>query len=251
MNGDDYVRQVLAKYAVSYGPASPALAAANAIAPSLIQWAGDHLIQLLPSGSFAKGTAVAGTTDIDVFMSLKSTAPDLRESYNSLAKWSHNAGWRPRLQNVSVGVTYEGVKIDLVPGRQQAGYRNYHSLWRRKASTWTQTNVLLHIERVRDSGRTDEIRAIKVWRTNHGLDFPSFYLELIVLDALAGCGSSLANNVQRTLAYIADNLTTKRVEDPANTNNTISDDLTLAEKRVVAAQARLSYLENSWGNTLW
>jgi len=251
LNGDDYVRQVLAKYAVSYGSASPALAAANAIAPSLIQWAGEHLIQLLPSGSFAKGTVVAGTTDIDVFISLKSTAPDLRESYNSLAKWSHNAGWRPRLQNVSVGVTYEGVKIDLVPGRQQAGYRNYHSLWLRKASTWTQTNILLHIDRVRDSGRTDEIRAIKIWRANHGLDFPSFYLELTVLAALADCGTSLANNVQRTLGYIADNLPTRRVEDPANTNNTISDDLTLAEKKVIAAQARLSYLENSWGHTLW
>ena len=154
-------------------------------------------------------------------------------------------------QNVSVGITYDGVKIDLVPGRQQAGYRNYHSLWRRKASTWTQTNVLLHIERVRDSGRTGEIRAIKTWRANHGLDFPSFYLELIVLDALAGCGSSFANNVQRTLGYIADNLTARTVEDPANTNNTVSDDLTLPEKQVIAAQARLSYLENSWGHTLW
>lgn len=76
-----------------------------------------------------------------------------------------------------------------------------------------------------------EIRAIKIWRANHGLDFPSFYLELIVLDALAGCGSSVANNVQRTLGYIADNLTARRVEDPANTNNTVSGKPNLDHKR--------------------
>jgi hypothetical protein len=57
--------------------------------------------------------------------------------------------------------------------------------------------------------------------------------------------------VQRTLVYIAENLPTRRVDDPANTNNTISDDVTLAEKNIIAAQARSSYLENSWGNTLW
>jgi hypothetical protein len=104
---------------------------------------------------------------------------------------------------------------------------------------------------VRESGRTDEIRAIKIWRRNHGLEFPSFYLELSVLHALSGCATSLANNVQRVLGYIAENVTTAVVDDPANTNNCISDDLTLAEKKVIAAQANASYNENSWAKTLW
>jgi hypothetical protein len=251
MTGDEYIQQVLANYAASYGPASPAIQAANAVAPTLTRWAGDQLAQLLASGSYAKRTAIAGGTDIDIFISLKPAAPTLQEIYKSLAQLAKDQGWAPRAQNVSIGIACNGIKIDLVPGRQQQGYKNYHSLWRRKAGTWTQTNIALHIDRVRDSGRTDEIRALKIWPRNHNLDFPSFYLELTVLDALSGCGPNLANNVQRVLNYIAENLETAVVEDPANTNNCISDDLTQAEKKAIAAQARASHNARTWGETLW
>ena len=142
------------------------------------------------------------------------------------------------------------MKIDLVPGRVQSGYQNWHSLWKHKASTWTQTNVSLHIDRVRDSGRTREIRAIKIWRQNHGLDFPSFYLELTVLDALYRLGSNLAQNVQHVLNYLAEDFVGAVVMDPANTNNTISDDLTLVEKWAIATQAKTS-LTAPWDQTLW
>ena len=57
--------------------------------------------------------------------------------------------------------------------------------------------------------------------------------------------------MQRALGYIADNLTTAAVEDPANTNNMISDDLTLAEKKVIAAQAKASHNQPRWEQTLW
>ena len=160
-------------------------------------------------------------------------------------------GWSPRAQNVSIGILHHGIKIDLVPGRQQPGFKNYHSIWRRKAATWTQTNVALHIERVRASGRTREIRALKIWRRNHGIDFPSFYLELTTLDALSGRGQSLADNVQRALVYIAENIEAATVEDPANTANCVSEDLTNVEKKALAAQAEASSREPSWENVLW
>jgi hypothetical protein len=57
--------------------------------------------------------------------------------------------------------------------------------------------------------------------------------------------------VQRVLNYIAENLETAVVEDPANTNNCISDDLTQAERKAIAAQARTSYNARTWGETLW
>ena len=147
--------------------------------------------------------------------------------------------------------TFLGMRIDLVPGRLQEGYRYYHSVWKQKAGTWTHTAPAIHIDKIRDSGRTREIRAIKNWRKNHHLDFPSFYLELTVVNALSGCGSNLANNVQRVLHHIAATLTTARVEDPANTNNIVSDDLTPTEKLKIAAQARRPYSEKYWQDTLW
>lgn len=96
-----------------------------------------------------------------------------------------------------------------------------------------------------------EIRLMKIWRQCHGLDFPSFYLEIMVIRALAGCQNNLESNVQRALKYINENLETACVIDPSNTNNIISDDLTQAEKKAIAVQAGRSHDTPSWGGTLW
>ena len=180
LTGAQYLGLVLAKYAVATGQGSPAMNAFGGIVPVLKQWAGVHLSQVFPSGSFAKGTTVAGTTDIDLFVSLKHTTPGtLEDLYENLYTRAQQEGWAPRRQNVSIGINYNGAKVDLVPGRLQPGSTTYHSLWRRKAQTWTQTNVGLHVSTVRNSNRTNEIRLMKIWRQCHGLDFPSFYLGVL------------------------------------------------------------------------
>lgn len=50
MTGEEYIRGVLVKYAVSCGPDSPAIKAANKIAPTLTAWAGEHLVDLRELG---------------------------------------------------------------------------------------------------------------------------------------------------------------------------------------------------------
>jgi hypothetical protein len=190
---------------------------------------------------------------VDVFISLKSdTKETLKELYEMLYSLAQRNGWSPRRQNVSVGVTVNGTRGDLVPGKVQAGYQNYHSLYLRKRDSWTQTNVALHIDTVRNSGRLKEIRAIKIWRLLHGLDFPSLYLELFVINALLGRSrSALAENTLHALRTIGSSLASTRIVDPANTNNVVSDDLTQAEKQRVGAQAAQSAREKYWENIIW
>jgi hypothetical protein len=251
MTGDQYIQQVLASYTVSYATDSPVVAAANEVVPILQKWAGAELVGMLTCGSFAKRTAIAGNTDIDVLISLKPSAPPLQEVYDNLVQLAETRGWMPRLRNVSVGITFNGVKMDLVPGRVREGYRDYHAVWLRRVGSWTETNLAMHTERVRDSGRTREVRALKIWSRNHGLDFPSFYLELTVLAALARYGGDLAHNVHRALGYIADRLPTELVCDPANTTNRISDELSLEQKRAIAARAVTTYNATKWEEVLW
>ena len=253
MTPGDYVESIINKYAVLTGPYSKAEQSANAVAPSIRSWTNRYLASFSFSGSYAKGTAINIATDIDLFVSLSSGTPGtLREIYESLYKWSSSQGWQPRRQNVSIAISYNGTKIDLVPGRIQAGYQNYHSLCTTKRDSWMQTNVTLHVSRVSGSQRTKEIRAIKIWRTLHNLDFPSFYLELFVIDALANRPSNqLATNVLHALNSIANSLSVARIVDPANSNNVVSDDLTLAEKSQVSAQARTSASKPSWGQIIW
>lgn len=207
------------------------------------------------SGSYAKGTAVSvgkGGSDVDLFLSFSPGPLTLQGIYEDVYQHAKSRGWNPRKQNVSIGLQVGGFKVDLVPARQQGGYQNYHSLYVRKAGAWRQTNIQEHINRVGKSQRTQEIRALKIWRTLHGLEFPSFYLELFALQALKWRAyGALESNVWHTLGYIQANLVTTRVIDPANTNNLISDSLSLQEKRVVAAAAAKSRQAKQWREVLW
>jgi hypothetical protein len=250
---DQYVEAVLAKYAVPRGPTSPAEQLGATVAGPLRTWAGQQMDALQYSGSYAKETGVRGTSDVDVFISLKSdTNETLKDIYEKLVSLAQTNGWFPRRQNVSVGVTVNGTRGDLVPGKVQAGYQNYHSLYLRKRDSWTQTNVALHIDTVRNSGRLKEIRAIKIWRMLHGLDFPSLYLELFTINSLSGRScSTLSENLFHALRTIGSSLASTRIVDPANTNNILSDDLTQTEKQKIASQAGLSAGKQYWKDIIW
>jgi len=253
MTPDQYVESILAKYVIPRGPNSPAMRLGAEVAGPLRRWAGQQLDALQYSGSYAKETGVRGISDVDVFISLKSdTTKTLREIYNSLYEFAQRQGWSPRAQNVSVGVTVIGTRGDLVPGKIQAGYQNYHSIYLRKRDSWTQTNVVLHIDTVRNSGRLREIRAIKIWRLLRNLDWPSLYLELFTIQALSGRSrTALAENVLLVLRTIGTSLTTTRIEDPANTNNVLSDDLNAQEKQHIAGLAAQSAREPYWEQIIW
>ncbi len=248
MTPNEYVAQIINKYAVT----SQAEVYYGTLEPYLRNWAGIYLSRTFISGSYAKGTAVKGSTDIDIFISLKATYPNLGGMHESLYQFALEQGWFPRRQNVSLGIQYLGAKIDLVPGRIQEGYQNWHSLYKSKSASWTQTNVDLQIKTVRESGRTNEIRALKIWRNLHKLEFPSFCLELLVIDALKyNPTTELANNVWKTLGHLSGNIVTARVVDPGNTANVISDDLSPSEKAAISNAASNSLRAANWNQVIW
>ncbi len=136
----------------------------------------------------------------------------------------------------------------LYRGKRQNNLGTDHSLYRRRKDTWTQTNVLKHIQYVRNANRVRETRIIKLWRKQKGLDFPSFYLEMAVIAALSGAHSgNLSGNVLKVLEFLRDSFVIARFVDPANTNNIISDDLTIAERQVIQRSASTA-LGKTWGD---
>ena len=172
--------------------------------------------------------------------------------YVTLANAVKAAGYPVREQDVSIGTTVNGYSVNLVPGRRQSQYGNDHSLYRNRTGSWTKTDVQVHINLVSASGRTDEIKLIKLCRTRHGLRFPSFYLELVALEALHYARhGELATNVWRVLEYLRDQLDSTTFIDPANTNNTVSDDCSASEKAEIAAQARSSLAKKTWNEIVW
>lgn len=215
-------------------------------------WAGQYLVEIKLSGSRAKGDAIDLSSDLDLFISLSSVTPcSLKEIYYSLCKYVSNRGIQVRKQNVSIGIFYQGRKIDLVPAKRIDSHSDYHNLYKRKQDSRMQTNIDLHINNVQRSSRVMEITALKIWKERHNLEFPSIYLETYALEALSGrTRYDFANNFVHLLRDIADDFQTRRVVDPANTNNVLSDDLSVDEKNKIALQAR-SDLNKSWKLVIW
>jgi len=253
MTQDEYVFQVLEKYEDSDDEVLEVQNLANSVSNTLSSWAGDALSNISFSGAFAKGTTVKGSSDIDLFISLKSsTSNTLKEIYESLFNFASEKGWNPRPQNVSVRIVQGKYKIDLVPAKKQGNLHNWHSLYKSKTQNWTQTNVATHISSVINSNRINEIKTIKIWRNLNNLNFPSFYLELTVINALYGKrGTNLADNVLYALRYIGDYFANSRIIDPANTNNIISNDFSFEEKTYIAQVAKNSANQSDWGSIIW
>lgn len=216
-------------------------------------WAGNWLSEIIKSGSSAKGTAIKNVSDIDLFISLKSdTVETLKEIYNSLDSYVKSKGVITKRQNVSIKINCFGLAIDLVPGKRQQGYQNFHSIYSSKRDTWMQTNIKAQIDLISKSTHKDEIILTKIWRKNHGLDFPSTYLELIATEALKyKWGRNLSNNFWDVLIYLKDNFAGKVITDPSNSNNKVSDILCKYEKEIIAAKAKESLSKKDWSGIVW
>lgn len=249
MSADAYLQQILNREAVDTGIFSPVRAAQTTLEPAIRQWANRFLIGINPSGSFAKGTANKSGTDIDLFVSLSAdTRETLKEIYESLFAHLQRSGYSPKRQNVSINVRVGTYDVDLVPAKHQGNPGDDHSLYRRRADTWTKTNVTAHIYHVIAAGWIAETRILKLWRNQKGLDFPSFYLELAVIRALAPglYKSGLANDVWKVFEFLAGDFSSARIQDPANTNNIVSDDLSAAERGTIREAAARALQASDW-----
>lgn len=250
---DQYVENVIQRRQ----PSTIAAGSLDALVSAIQGWAGQYLLEIKPSGSYAKGTAVAGSADIDLLISLQNdvlsgNTPNLSSLYHSLNQWLVNAGYAIRLQNVSIRVSLPGIMVDLVPGVKNTGNTNDHSIYRRKGNTWRKTNVDAHVNSVRTSGRLIDVRAVKIWRNLHGLDISSFYLELAVLQALKGKALySPAGNFMHVMDFLGSQFTSCAIVDPANSANVVSEELTVAERGVIARQAVQSRNKPNWGQIIW
>jgi len=111
MSADEYLLRILIREGVDTSPFSPVRSVLTQLDPIIRKWAGDKLLSINPSGSFAKGTANKSGTDIDLFISLsEQTTESLKEIYNKLFNTMAEKGYPPKRQNVSVNVRVSGYR---------------------------------------------------------------------------------------------------------------------------------------------
>lgn len=252
VTADQYIRGVLQQRSRFVSDAT-IQNAFNIIIPHIRAWGGSYISEISVSGSYAKKTAIGAGSDIDLFVSLIPETPDtLQQIHQTLLTRFQQAGLLPRKQNVSIGLTVANLKVDVVPAKRQNNQGNDHSLCLSKVNSWRKTNVAQHISYISGSGRTEEIRALKCWRDCHGLEFPTFNIELAVINALNGKPyGQLASNMATVLQYLTGNFLLARLVDPANSANIVSNDMTQLEKQAVARVAKQSLQAQNWNQVIW
>jgi hypothetical protein len=141
-----------------------------------------------------------------------------------------------------------GFHVDVVPGRALNNTFKYANLYRTDRTTSLQTSIKIHIDTVRNSGRRNVIRLMKLWRKRKNVPFKkSLALELITINGCSGLSAdNLENQMSATFRHIADNILSTRLVDPANTNNVISDDMTNSDKLAIQAGAKAAIAAQYW-----
>jgi hypothetical protein len=216
----------------------------------------------MDSGSRAKGTAISLASDVDFLVSLTSGCNEnsggLKGIYSSLYEKLKKDYSDAQKQNVSVRINVDGLQVDVTPARKQNGLSNYHSLYVSKFDTWKQTNVQKHIADISQSGRTNEIRFLKIWRELSRLEFPSIYLEYLLIGNILvrkpKGADNLATNVWHVINELAKDTSNPlftRVVDPANSNNVLSELLSDKEKSAIIAKAKVAAGQGYWQNIVW
>ena len=125
-------------------------------------------------------------------------------------------------------------------------------LFNKRAGAAVHTDLAQHVHLEANSGRQQEICAVKIWRERSRLDFLSLYLELTVMHALAAERfGQLADNVLTVLRYISNRFEQAVVRDPATFDNVVSNDLSAGEKKAIAKEARDALYDENWKKILW
>jgi hypothetical protein len=250
---DVYVRSILSKYDLPSGEGSPAELAASDLRSPITEWAGRFLQGINFCGSYAKGTRVKGATDVDILVSLGPRTPlDVDKLYDRLFDALKGKGLKPVRQNVSIGLQHRGLEIQLIPARQEWGGSNDHRIFETAHQRVTRTNFDTHLKIVKESEVIEEIRLVKIWRNLRNLRFPSFCLELAVMDALhRSPRHQPAANLETVFRYFAETLPNAPIRDPANFENRVSDDLLKHEKIAISDAAAESLKQANWGKVVW
>lgn len=249
---EQYAASIVEKYHVTADTGSPSHRAADKVIPLLKQWGKQYLLGITLSGAYAKNTAVSLSSHVDVLIALKPVPNmEMKGIYWGLFEYLTDHDLRPHTRNVSIQVQSKGLNVDLIPAcrdRETAG----NVLFNKRCGTAVHTDVAQHVHLVANSGRQQEICALKIWRERSGLDFPSLYLELTVLHALASERfGQLADNVLVALRYISNRFEQAVVRDPANSDNIVSNDLSGGEKKAIAKAARDALYDENWKKILW
>lgn len=197
-------------------------------------------------GSKAKNTMISESYDLDIVCYFPhDTDKTIKQIYDEV--WfcleSHYSIQKKtsaiRILKIADGVETD-YHIDVVPGKYLKGdigdaFLHVNGLDRERI----QTNIDTHIALISESGCRETIKLLKLWKKRNKISFKTFVLEIFTVESLAGqkYKDDLKKSFLHVMSDLVEKIETICLEDPANSNNIVSDSLTKAEKKLIKDEA--------------
>ena len=204
------------------------------------------------AGSFAKGTAIKASYDLDIACYFdhedRSAGETLADIFGNVKEALSKSRFRIQPKTSALRIRSNepdtldvDFHMDVVPGRFTGPERSdafLHVASREKSRL--KTNLDTHVEHIQSRGCLDEIRLLKLWNARHGLRFKTFVLELLTIKVLNGAWDlSLPSRLRQLLEFIGDRWKTLAVEDPANPyGNDLGEYLDIQTRYRIGTQAK-------------
>lgn len=180
-------------------------------------------------GSHAKGTMIKSNYDLDItcyFDRADDDAGDSLEDIFENVKTALESSYLVtpktsslRLESRDIQTKGKYTHVDVVPGRfiDEDKQTDDVFLHQTNGKDRLKTNLQTHIDFIRDSGRQEVIRLLKLWKMRNGLGLKTFALELMVVEVLSGTRTTDLESALRTFwEAIEDAESQLTIEDPAN-----------------------------------
>ena len=234
----------------------------DSISDKINMWAHiNHInIKIKKSGSKEKGDSIKGKSDVDIFVSIDDydNEASVKKYRLSLYKYLSNFYSNIRNQDVSIGINYAGINVDVTPGKiiKNDSYYSFnkdHYIYSLDDDRNIKTNIDKQISLICSSNHINEIILLKIWKTNNDIKFPSIAIELIVIKYFNDypyANSSISNNMIGLMHYIAENIETIKLSDPGNLSNDVLEDFSLDKRRKIKKKLEEDLVLSTFFNSL-
>lgn len=206
------------------------------------------------AGSYGKHTMIKQRYDLDLVIYWPHDSNyKIKDIYDAVGSTLAKHYRAVNSKTVCWELPFEGgIHIDVVPGRALDAKYYEANLHRTDTGTTLKTSLKKHIDTVRGSGRLDAIRLMKLWKERRGVPFKkSFLLEIMTIDGCKGTSTTdYGAQLNAALTYIRDNIETCSVKDPANSANSLSDDLDKGTRARIKSAADSALKASYWSNVL-
>lgn len=248
LSNEDFFRQILEDQKLDSNQIDNLKNQRDAIVGELVEEIGGNPI-ISDGGSYAKGTMIQASYDLDIVLYWPTNFQySPKNLYIEVGGVLQSKGRNPRSKKVGWEIPFPGnFHIDVIPGKTIINKKDYAYLFNTDTEGRFQTSVKKQVNYVKRSGRQDIIKLMKLWMIRKEVPIKTFLLENMVIEACKGITKSIIEpQLLKAFEHISEEILIKKIHDPSNINNIISNDLPTEHKNRIKNLA-----ENALGAEYW